>query len=126
MTVDFAFLCDAATADPKLNILGQFDVIRARSFPATHPRMVVVVRLEGHLTEAGGHNLNLALVDDDGAEILERRLDLPFQVPPRGGKCNIITELNGVTFPRPGRYSVEVLVDGRHLKSVPLLLERVA
>jgi hypothetical protein len=125
--VNLAVLCDAANVsrEGKLNILGEFDSIHASSFPLTYPTMVLVVRMEAHPTEQGDHRLKLQLIDADGQDVvppLEGEFTTgrpPFPgVPAR--TAPIILQMHGVRFDHPGHYSFELLVDGHHLRSLPL------
>ncbi len=127
MQVNLAVLCDAANVsrEGKLNILGEFDSIHASSFPLTYPTMVLVVRLEAHPTEVGDHRRKLQHLDADGRNVvppLEGEFatgEGPFLgVPVR--TAPIILQMHGVRFDRPGHYSFELLVDGHHLRSLPL------
>jgi hypothetical protein len=125
--VNLAVLCDAANVsrEGKLNILGEFDSIHASSFPLTYPTMVLVVRLEAHPTETGDHRLKLQLLDADGADVVPP-LEGEFATgrPPFLGvpvrTAPIILQMHGVRFEGPGHYSFELLVDGHHLRSLPL------
>jgi hypothetical protein len=125
--VNLAVLCDAANVsrEGKLNILGEFDSIHASSFPLTYPTMVLVLRMEAHPTESGDHRLKLRLLDADGQDVvpsLEGEFSTGF--PPFAGvpvrTAPIILQMHGVRFDQPGHYSFELLVDGHHLRSLPL------
>jgi hypothetical protein len=127
MQVNLAVLCDAANVsrEGKLNILGEFDSIHASSFPLTYPTMVLVVRMEAHPTEVGEHQLKLQLLDADGQDVVPPLLgefttgEPPFPgVPVR--TAPIILQMHGVRFARPGHCAFELLVDGHHLRSLPL------
>ena len=127
MHVNLAVLCDAANVsrEGKLNILGEFDSIHASSFPLVYPTMVLVVRLEAHPTERGEHRLKLQLIDADGGDVVPP-LEGEFTTgsPPFPGvpvrTAPIILQMHGVRFDRPGHYAFELLVDGHHLRSLPL------
>lgn len=126
MDVELAVVADAANVsqEGKLNILGVFDTIWAREFPVRHASMVFVLRVRADFTDQGTHQLQVRLMDADGKQLFkaEGPLQLPTAAPGRSSKPQIIIGLNGVTFDKPGDYSFEVMVDGRHLKSVPLSL----
>lgn len=129
MRVNLAVLCDAANVsrDGKLNILGEFDSIHAAPFPLTYPTMVLVVRFEAHMTEAGDHKLKLHLLDADGADVVPP-LEGAFatETADKPGKLArtspLILQMHGVRFEAPGPYSFELLVDGHHLRTIDLLL----
>ena len=127
MQVNLLVLCDAANVsrEGKLNILGEFDSIHASAFPLTYPTMVLVLRMEAHPTESGDHRLKLRLLDADGQDVvppLEGEFSTGF--PPFAGvpvrTAPIILQMHGVRFARPGHCSFELLVDGHHLRSLPL------
>ena len=87
--------------------------------------MVLVVRMEAHPTEVGDHRLKLQLLNADGQDVvppLEGEFTTgqgPFLgVPVR--TAPIILQMHGVRFDEPGYYSFELLVDGHHLRSLPL------
>ncbi len=124
MEVDLAVIADAANVsqEGKLNILGVFDTIWAREFPFRHGTMVFVVRVTASFIEAGSHPMEVRLNDADGRRLF--KAEGPLQVtggaPGRPVRPHLIMGLSGITFTEPGDYSFEVIVDGRHLRSVPL------
>lgn len=124
MELDLAVVADAANVsqEGKLNILGVFDTIWAREFPVRHPAMVFVLRVRTDFTDQGAHRMQVRLMDADGGQLFkaEGALQVPAGQPGRAARPHIIMGLGGVTFERPGDYSFEVMVDDRHLKSVPL------
>ena len=112
--VPLAVLCDAANVsrEGKLNILGVFSDLWARQFPCTHPSLTLVVGLEATYTERGEHTVDLRLVDADGGELL--KLDGQVNVQsPRPGRpifTQAILQLNNISFPKPGTYTLDILV----------------
>lgn len=132
MELDFGLMADAATIDAsgKLNVLGVFDRIQAREFPARHGRLALVLRFSAGLGQAGGHQVEIRLRGPGGREVLrlDGRLDLaggPREAE-EGIKVPHVLNLDGLTFPEPGTYFFDVTCDGRSLLSLPLRLERVA
>jgi len=128
MDIDLALLADAATVDAsgKLNILGVFDRLGADTFPARHPRLVLVLRFTAGLQESGLHQVDISLRDPDGEEVVH--MDGEMQLAPaRGGATDAIRvphvlNIDGLVFPREGRYAFDVSVDGEHHVSIPLLV----
>src|SRR5881628_58731 len=103
MEVKLALLADGANVsrEGKLNLLGIFDTLFARSFPTTHPQMQLVIRFEAAAQEAGSTRQDAIRMD------------------------HVLT-LNHVQFESPGRYRFDVLVDGRVAAAVPLQVEEIA
>lgn len=125
MKVLFACLADYASEDAsrKLNLMGIFDTVQAKQFPALHPRMFFVFRLMVEHDDGGEKGkLTVVMRDDDHQEL--QRLEAQFQVhavpPGEFGVQNLIMELNGLVFPQAGRYHVAVKVDGQPEVQVPL------
>ncbi len=131
MEVKLAFLADGANVsrEGKLNLLGIFDTLFARSFPTTHPQMQLVIRFEAAAREAGStRQVEIQLVAGDGSILF--RLPGTLTVQPHGLgdaiRMDHLLTLNHVQFERPGRYRFDVLVDGRVAAAVPLQVEEIA
>ncbi len=122
--LDLAVIADAANVsqEGKLNILGVFDTIWARDFPVRHTTMVFVLRFLADFTEQGDHSLEVRLMDADGAQLFkaEGPLKVTGGSPGRPIRPHVIMALNGVTFDQPGDYSFEVMLSGKHVRSVPI------
>jgi hypothetical protein len=124
--IEIFALCDAATDyGGKLNLLGTFDFIRTKQFPATHPHCAVALRVRFERIEEGDHRVRISIVDDDGKSIS------PNVDGNIGVKCpqnlssicaNMVLNINGMKFEKPGRYSVDLAIDNRHEKSLPLTI----
>jgi hypothetical protein len=124
MNTQVAVLCDAATDDHgKLNLLGAFDTICSPQMPAVHPQCSVALRITFSTTDEGQRRLKLTVVDADGQGIMP-----PIEVPvtitlpeeSHFGTRNFIFNLQQVSFPNPGLYSVDVLIDDELVVSIPL------
>ena len=126
MEVDLALIADAATIDSsgKLSVLGIFDRIGTSSFPARHPRMVLVLRFIAALNETGTHQIGISLKDPAGKEVVGIDGEMQLSPGPTGGGGGIrvphVLHLNGLVFPVPGQYAFDVLVDRQHHVSLPV------
>jgi hypothetical protein len=128
--VPLALVCDAANVsrEGKLNILGVFSALRARQFPCVHPTLTLVVGLEATYTERGEHAIDIRLVDADGGELLklDGQVNIQSERPGRPIFTQAILQLNNIAFPHAGTYTVDILVDRRHERSVPLEVHEIA
>ena len=114
---------DSATVDAatgKVHILGIFRNIYAQSFPFVHKRMCLVITIEGEITDsANPHAVAIALADEDGNEVLAVRG--PVEMPTGEGGiapyCNLLFEMNDLSFEQPGEYCFYVTVNERELES---------
>jgi Family of unknown function (DUF6941) len=131
MEVDLAVLADAAnvSGEGKLNLLGIFDnMTLGPDFPATSTTFSIVVRLVAHPSELGQHQLTLRVADADGKEVA--KLDAGFNVgrkkaSPKPASLPIVLGAQ-VTFPSPGDYAFDILIDGRWEKTIPLEVIKAA
>lgn len=129
MEVSLALLADYAnvTAEGKLNILGVFDTIFADRFPAVHPQMQLILRLEANPAEASSRKkLELKLMTADGHTRFAIGAELGFEAKdpskPVGEmmKVDQIIGLQNVRFEVPGDYQIAILVNEETKKTIPL------
>jgi hypothetical protein len=130
MELDYALLADAAQiSQGKTYILGGgVSILRRSDFPAP-VGVVLVMQFTYHRSEGeADHQLRIEFMDADGGAVLPEihgelhvggpQPDVPVNVP-------LVAPIV-ISFPpfpaikRPGAYSVEILLDGRHLRSLPL------
>ena len=124
MQVD-AFLCDAATVrEGLLHILGGGITRLGRAgFPAQFG-CDLAVSIQLHPIEAQDEqSLRTVVVDGDGTELA--RLEGTFRAAPSPGlepgelvAVPFVVGLSGLQLPAPGIYSVELLLNGTHVRSL--------
>jgi hypothetical protein len=124
MDIAFALLADAANVsrEGKLNILGAFDRLHGAKFPLTWPRMVLVTRFVASAAEYGQEKaLEIITMDADGKRLggANGKMKVPQGQSGRQLKINHVLPM-AVTFPSPGQYSIEILVNGEPKATVPL------
>ncbi|MGH3113762.1 MAG: DUF6941 family protein, partial [Gaiellaceae bacterium] len=75
----------------------------------------------------GEHAIDIRLVDADGGELLklDGRAQLQSERPGHPIFTQAILTLNNLTFPRAGTYTVDILVDRRHERSLPLEVQEI-
>lgn len=126
-TLDFAFLADAAEAEPgrKLYVLGGgIDRISGPSFPLVHPHMALVMRfLVSHDELGRSHALTVRMVDDEGKELA--RVDGQMEtatgeIPGLAVPVNMVINMANTRFERPGEYGIDIIVNGGLEKRVGL------
>lgn len=128
MRVDTALLCDAATVrEGLLHILGGgiSQVVRPE-YPA-ELGLTLALRIMVHPTEAEHrHKLQIILQGEDGQKVTEVQAEVQAELPPEGIEAGEEGELlipwnfpGRPKLPAPGRYSMELLIDGVHQRSVP-------
>jgi hypothetical protein len=127
MIIQLAVLCDAATDySGKLNILGTFDTILTSQLPAVHPQCSVALRITFSKIEEGSHKIKMNFVDEDGKLVMPA-IDMPVDVLLPGDASflvrNFVINIQQLKFEKPGNYSIDVAINGRHEISIPLTVK---
>ncbi|MBN1672034.1 MAG: hypothetical protein JXR37_13430 [Kiritimatiellae bacterium] len=128
MDIELMTLCDAATESAgKLNMLGAFDSIFVAKFPATHPQCAIALRMRYARIEEGEHQIRITMVDEDGHAVFpgfDFKVKVKCPIDQDSVLTNIIMNIQSLKFTKEGRYSIDLAVDGRHEKSLPLTVKR--
>ena len=127
MEIQSAMLCDSAAAYAgKLCVLGAFDTIRARQFPARHHHCAVAVRALTRDEDVGLHQLQARFIDPDGNCVLpDCGPTIQIECRPIPEQTyfvsqNYIFNINGLPLPAPGQYRIDLTFDGKVLAQIPL------
>ena len=125
MDVQIASLCDsAADYGGKLCLIGAFDTILVRQFPALHPFCSVALRIIFRDTDEGKHTLRVNLIDDDGQSLLPGMPTTPLEIRmPENqffASVNLVFNLQGMRFNKAGQYSLDITMDGTMIARIPL------
>jgi len=88
MEVLTALIADSASDyQGKLCVLGSFDTICARQYPAVHPHCSIALRLLFRTGDEGKHTIQLSFIDQDGKKILPDggpKIEFTMGEPPPG------------------------------------------
>lgn len=129
MDIEVFVICDAATDSAgKLNVLGAFDSLLARTVPVMHPQCTVALRMRFARVEEGDHKIKISLVDADGRPVvpdLDAGMHVQFRGPESSLAANMIMNLQRVQFKTAGEYSVNLAVDGRFERAIPLAVRLI-
>ncbi|MCH8914203.1 MAG: hypothetical protein IIA33_11630 [Planctomycetes bacterium] len=118
-------VCDQIINDRmtgKHSLIGMFSRVHARAFPATHPQICIFASLtDGH----GKVDLTIRIVDANEARkpIIEGKGRVEFK-DPRAVAC-LNLHFNGLVFPEPGGYRVQLKCHGELLREARLYLSTV-
>ena len=104
-------LCDdvGRTSDGKLIVHGVFEAILSAEFPATHRSCYVCNRWTGG---AGTHREKIRMLSPDGLETVLEGPESTFELASRSSCHTVICRLDGLRFPEPGIYWIQVVLDG--------------
>lgn len=124
MEVQIASLCDAAADyNGKLSLLGAFDTVLVQQVPAVHPHCAVALRIVFRDTDEGDHTLQLAMIDEDGKNLLpkiEAQMKIKLADHMFFSSNNLIFNLQGLQFPAAGQYSIDIRLDNQIIARIPL------
>jgi len=127
MTVDIFTLCDfAQESDGKMTVVGAFDTIYARQFPAVHPSMCLALRLRFYIHEAGTHSMRVTLAGPDGKD-LAGPIEGELRVGDFAGSSRVVHSVfTFVNTPiaREGAVGITLSVDGREVLTSPLYVRK--
>lgn len=125
MEVDLCTVADYAQAGEggKLNIIGVFDRINAKSFPVRHKSMVLILRLRltSHDSEET-HDLQIYCEAPTGEKLFQLKGEAKVgTIDPGQWKVqNHIVNVENLTFQESGDYTFRVLIDGEHKIEKPI------
>jgi hypothetical protein len=126
MEIEAFLLCDAATDSAgKLNVLGTFDTINAAAAPVVHPHCALALRLRFSRIEEGQHRVRINITDADGHLVIpgmEGNLAMRFGPEDQTAVTNLVLHIDRLKFDKPGQYSVDLAIDGRQERSLPLFV----
>ena len=128
--IEFAFLADAAEAQPgrKFAVLGGgVSRLGGATFPLRHPHLALVVGLRVTTTELDAdHDVRFVLLRPDGRELTSGAARIHANGP-GDGRDSVLTfsvDLWNLVFESAGEHSVRLLVDGQERKRLDLIVER--
>jgi hypothetical protein len=128
-----ASLCDfASDYQGKLCVLGAFDTIGAKQYPAVHPQCSVALRLLLREEDRGSHKLQVFFINPDGQYLIPaaQSPNIDFDVPALPPEAfflsrNFVLHFQGLPLPQPGQYEIRVLIDGKMISTLPLQFVQV-
>jgi hypothetical protein len=119
----YSVLCDDVRREDngKFILLGLFETVGAREFPAVHPVLFVV---NGWIGGVGTFRQYSRILDPTGTE-LARDQETAFELSTLKSRHSVIARFNNLELPRPGEYAVEILLNGDLKLRYPLVIEQI-
>ena len=124
MNLNLAAICDHAMVDQqgKLSLIGIFQNVWVARFPAMHPRLHLVLRLQGTRAEIGKHSIVIDFSDPEGESLIKGGGAVTFKEPPKGVvdiEASAILTFD-LPLPREGRYQFKIKIDDELETVLPL------
>ncbi len=122
-TLLFSVLCDDIRREDngKFILLGLFETIGSKVFPATHPTVFV---MNSWCSGLGSFKQRTRILDTKG-DLMVQDEESKFQLASLKAKHRVIARFNNLFLKTPGEYSVEVLLDGELKVRYPLIVEQI-
>jgi hypothetical protein len=112
VTVQSFLLCNSVSIDEtsrNTDILGVFEVVLVKRFPATHTNCAVYARL--HLWDEPGASLSIVM---ETPEMTKRQLLAPMEVKPDlNGRVKLICRIERFALSKEGIYTLQLVVNGK-------------
>lgn len=123
--LQFSVLCDEVRREDngKFMLIGLFEAINAKQFPATHPSLYVVNRWckgEGSFTQ------KIRIVNSTDAKAVFETDNQPIELRDIDNHHTLISRINNLVFPSAGKYWVEILLDRELVLNYPIMLKEVS
>jgi len=116
------------TGDHKLNVMGIFNVINARAFPARHPQIHLVAKLSAGPAEYGKtRKIMVKFLNEDATQELVNwsgDIIVPTGVGGRKVEINQILQLRDLIFQSAGTYQFSILVDDDEKGTLPIFVQQ--
>lgn len=108
--LQFSVLCDDVRREDngKLMLIGLFELVAGAQYPMQYPALAVVDRWCNGM---GEYQQKVRIVDNANQLIVETA-PTPVVLADMRSAVTAVSLMRNVPFPRPGRYWIEVLLDG--------------
>jgi hypothetical protein len=122
-TLVHTIICDDVRQElgGKFSLMGLFETISAQAFPVVHPRFAVMNEWTGG---RGEFSSRVRLLAPDRTTVLSEA-DSSFALYSETQHHREISVRFNTTFPSPGTYWIEMLLDGVRVALVPLTVQQV-
>ena len=122
--LQFSVLCDDVRREDngKFMLIGIFEAINAKNFPATHPALFVMNRWckgEGSFTQ------KIRITNSKDKKMVFQTEDQPFTLEDIDRHHTLISKFNNLVFTDAGKYWLEVFLDKELVLNYPIILKEV-
>jgi hypothetical protein len=122
--LQFSVLCDDVRREEngKFMLIGLFEAISSKKFPATHLTLFVVNRWckgEGSFTQ------KIRIVNSNDKSMVFQTEEQAFQLSDIDRHHTLVSRFNNLVFAAPGKYWLEVLLDNELFLNYPIMLKEI-
>ena len=119
----FSVICDDVRREDngKFILIGLFEAIGVKQFPAIHPTFYVI---NCWCSGLGTFDQKTRIVSKEGL-VLAEDSSTAFSLKDLRAKHRIIARFGNIKFEKPDEYSVEIMLNGDLKMRYPLLVEKI-
>ncbi len=119
--LQFSIVCDSIRREDngKMMFIGIFEVIGAKKFPAKHHELFIANRW---IKGTGTFKEKTRIVDLKDNKMIFETKEVDFELKSIDAAHTVISKFINIVFPEPGKYQVEVLLNGETLRYYSILL----
>ena len=122
--LQFSVLCDDVRREEngKFMLIGLFEAISSKKFPATHPTLFIVNRWckgEGAFTQ------KIRIVNSNDKSMVFQTDEQAFKLVDIDKHHTLVSRFNNLIFPTSGKYWLEVLLDNELFLNYPVMLKEI-
>ncbi len=119
--LQFSIVCDSIRREDngKMMFIGIFEVIGARTFPATHHELFIAnrwIKGMGRFTEKA------RIVNSKDNKVVVETRDVDFELKGIESSHTVISKFVNIVFHEPGKYQVEIILNGEIVRYFPLIV----
>ena len=122
--LQFSVLCDDVRREEngKFILIGLFEAVNSRRFPAAHPVMYVINRwCKGQ----GSFKQKIRISNSKDNSVVFGTNDQTFELTDIDRHHTLVSRFNNLVFPNPGKYWVEVFLDTELVLNYPIILKEI-
>ncbi|MFH1854780.1 MAG: hypothetical protein ABH815_05655 [Candidatus Omnitrophota bacterium] len=119
--LQFSIICDSIRREDngKMMFIGIFEVIGAKAFPARHNELFIANRW---IKGSGRFKEKTRIINSRDNKVVVETKEVEFELRDITHAHTVISKFISITFPEPGKYQVEVLLNGDVLRYYPVIL----
>ena len=119
--LQFSVVCDSIRREDngKMMFIGIFEVIGARTFPATHHELSIANRW---IKGMGSFTEKTRIINSKDNKIVAETRDVDFELKAIDSSHTVISKFMNIVFHEPAKYQVEILLNGEVVRYYPLIV----
>jgi len=119
--LQFSIVCDSIRREDngKMMFIGIFEVIGARTFPATHHELFIANRW---IKGMGSFTEKARITNSKDNKVVVETRDVNFELKGIESSHTVISKFVNIVFHEPATYQVEILLNGEVVRYYPLIV----